>query len=154
MQNNTNELCSNKDSISKRLRKARANAGYRFAKDFSDSICIPYITYSQHESGKRSVKPEQLVIYSESLQVSVQWLLTGREISRDLDPIDISLLFDIYEQVIRIVHSMHMTIDEREILSISCNIYNAFRSNRGSEAGLFKIIVDHLSQLKPKKNLA
>ncbi|MBE8214999.1 MAG: helix-turn-helix transcriptional regulator [Endozoicomonadaceae bacterium] len=154
MANDIKQLYSKKDAISTRLREARASAGYRFAKDFSGAIDIPYITYSQHESGKRSVKPEQLLIYSENLKVSVQWLLTGHDVDVKSDQIDISLLFEIYDQVLRIVQSMSLSMSQRDILKMSCNIYNAFRSNKNSEAGLFKIIVNHLAELSLKKHLA
>ena len=147
---------SDQNAISKRLRQARSNAGYRFAKDFSDSIDVPYITYSQHESGKRSIKPEQLLLYVEKLGITLEWILTGNEHvkQRLSQQIDSELLLDIYDQLIRVTQSMNIIISERHKFQISCSIYNAFRSQTNSDVGLFKIIVDHLSELSPQKNLA
>src|ERR1700733_6781248 len=63
--------------IAKRLKAARKAAGFKSAKDFAAFQNIPLSTYSQHESGKRSINAELIISYSMKLQVNPYWLLTG-----------------------------------------------------------------------------
>ncbi len=70
--------------IGNRLRKARKLRGYKSARAFAIEQQIPESTYSQHETGKRSLSPETVLRYCECLRVEPGWLLTGREASPDL----------------------------------------------------------------------
>jgi transcriptional regulator with XRE-family HTH domain len=63
--------------IAKRLKAARKSSGFKTAKEFSIAQNIPLSTYSQHESGKRSINAELLMNYSIKLQINPYWLLTG-----------------------------------------------------------------------------
>lgn len=63
--------------IADRLKIARKNAGFKTAKDFAVFHHIPITTYSQHESGKRSITPEIIVNYCTKLQINPNWLLLG-----------------------------------------------------------------------------
>lgn len=65
--------------IGKRLRKARKLRGYKSARAFAIEQKIPESTYSQHETGKRSLSPEIVLHYCDCLQVDPGWLLSGRE---------------------------------------------------------------------------
>lgn len=65
------------EEIAKRLKAARKAAGYKSAKDFAISQNMPISTYSQHETGKRSINAELIITYSSRLQVNPYWLLTG-----------------------------------------------------------------------------
>lgn len=65
--------------IGKRLRKARKLRGYKSARAFAIEQKIPESTYSQHETGKRSLSPEIVLRYSECLKVGPGWLLSGHE---------------------------------------------------------------------------
>jgi transcriptional regulator with XRE-family HTH domain len=65
------------EEIAKRLRAARKAAGYKSAKDFANEHGIPLSTYSQHETGKRSISAELIINYSSYFQVNPYWLLTG-----------------------------------------------------------------------------
>lgn len=65
--------------IGKRLRKARKLRGYKSARAFAIEQKIPESTYSQHETGKRSLSPEIVLRYCDCLDVDPGWLLSGRE---------------------------------------------------------------------------
>lgn len=65
------------DEIAKRLRAARKAAGYKSAKDFANRQNMPASTYSQHETGKRSINAELIINYSSILKVDPSWMLTG-----------------------------------------------------------------------------
>ncbi len=59
------------------MRAARRAAGYSSARDFATRHEIPESTYSQHETGKRSLSVNMLLRYSEVLNANPGWLLTG-----------------------------------------------------------------------------
>lgn len=63
--------------IGKRLRAARLACGYKSARSFAIKHKIPESTYSQHETGKRSLNPEMLCFYSEKFHVHPGWLIHG-----------------------------------------------------------------------------
>jgi transcriptional regulator with XRE-family HTH domain len=65
------------EEIAKRLRAARKAAGFKSAKSFASKNDIPLSTYSQHETGKRSISAELILNYSRHFQVHPYWLLTG-----------------------------------------------------------------------------
>jgi transcriptional regulator with XRE-family HTH domain len=65
------------EQIGIRLRAARRAAKYRSAREFALKQGISQSTYSQHETGKRSLTPELLCRYAKLLGVSPNWLLTG-----------------------------------------------------------------------------
>jgi len=68
----------NLEEIGERLRKARENAGFRFASDAAKALGVNYQTYSQHEQGRRS--PHKFIgQYAKKFRVSVGWLLTGKD---------------------------------------------------------------------------
>ena len=60
-----------------RLKQARLAAGFKTAKEFSDTHYIAQATYSTHESGKRGLKLQTAQHYAELLNVSTAWILTG-----------------------------------------------------------------------------
>ncbi|MCW5589650.1 MAG: helix-turn-helix transcriptional regulator [Legionellales bacterium] len=64
--------------IANRLKFSRVKAGFKSAKAFAVTHNIPYITYSQHEAGKRKLSPEIILKYSQYMKVSPGWLLTGQ----------------------------------------------------------------------------
>lgn len=63
--------------IGRRLRIARKACGYKSARAFATKFDVPESTYSQHETGKRSLSPELLLFYSNSLGIDAGWLVTG-----------------------------------------------------------------------------
>ena len=69
--------------IGQRLRTARFAAGYRSARDFTTQFSIPESTFSQHETGARSIKIDQARQYCEYLRVDLSWLLTGHSAQID-----------------------------------------------------------------------
>ena len=73
-------LKSVSQAVSDKLKSARCLAGYKSAKAFALNNDIPYITYSQHESGKRKLSAEVVLKYAKLLDVDVNWLL-DQEIS-------------------------------------------------------------------------
>ena len=60
-----------------RLRAARKAAGFKSAINFTDKYALSASTYSQHETGQRSLNLTTLVKYSQLLEISSSWLLTG-----------------------------------------------------------------------------
>ena len=66
-----------KNETARRLRHARAAAGFRTAKEFAERHGIPQSTYALHETGARGLKPEIAERYGALLRVSAGWLLTG-----------------------------------------------------------------------------
>jgi transcriptional regulator with XRE-family HTH domain len=66
------------EEIAKRLKASRKAAGYKSAKDFAISQNMPLSTYSQHETGKRSINAELIITYSSKLEINPYWLLTGK----------------------------------------------------------------------------
>lgn len=65
--------------IGRRLRIARKACGYKSARAFATKYSIPESTYSQHETGKRSLGPELLIFYSECLGIEPGWLVSGAD---------------------------------------------------------------------------
>jgi len=63
--------------IGQRLKKAREEAGYRFAADAAQALGVKYPTYAAHENGGRGVV-RSLDLYSRRFKVSLDWLLTGK----------------------------------------------------------------------------
>jgi len=65
--------------IGNRLRGARKSFGCRSAREFAIKHGIPESTYSQHETGKRSLSPDTLMRYCKWLDIDPGWLLSGSE---------------------------------------------------------------------------
>lgn len=65
------------EQIGTRLRAARKAAGYKSAKIFASQHGIAESTYSQHETGKRTLNADMLFQYSNIFGISPGWLLTG-----------------------------------------------------------------------------
>lgn len=63
--------------IGKRLQKARKALGFKSARSFAREHGIPESTYSQHETGKRSLNPLTLTSYCQKLSITPGWLITG-----------------------------------------------------------------------------
>lgn len=64
--------------IGKRLRVARKAAGFKTAKSFALKYGIAAVTYSQHETGKRSLGIDVLIKYCNILNVKSNWLISGK----------------------------------------------------------------------------
>ncbi len=67
------------NAICKRLKEARIKRGFSSARNFALHQNIPDSTYTQHESGKRQISIGTLIYYSNLLDVSSAWLLTGKQ---------------------------------------------------------------------------
>jgi transcriptional regulator with XRE-family HTH domain len=65
------------EELSKRLRAARKAAGFKSAKEFAKEYGVPVSTYSQHETGKRSISSDLIMDYSAYFKIKPCWLLTG-----------------------------------------------------------------------------
>jgi len=65
-------------SASKRLRKARIKAGYHTSAAAFLHFGWDSMTYLQHEDGFRAFDDETARIYGNAFNVSVEWLLTGK----------------------------------------------------------------------------
>ena len=61
-----------------RLKKARADAGFKTAIKFCDKFQIPISTYNMHETGRRKLRPSTAEKYADLLGIDVLWLLTGK----------------------------------------------------------------------------
>lgn len=64
-------------ALGARLKAAMKAASYSSAKEFCETIKIPYLTFAQHAQGRRHPTAELLKLYSDALGVTVQWLETG-----------------------------------------------------------------------------
>ena len=64
--------------IGKRLQKARKDAGFRSARAFARHHQIPESTYSQHETGKRSLSPTIVLHYCACFKIDPGWLISGQ----------------------------------------------------------------------------
>ncbi|OGO93783.1 MAG: hypothetical protein A3F41_06785 [Coxiella sp. RIFCSPHIGHO2_12_FULL_44_14] len=74
--------------IGMRLKIARKASGYKTSKEFAKKHHTASSTYSQHETGKRLLSVENLIAYSESLNINPGWTLTGEGppcINQDLE---------------------------------------------------------------------
>lgn len=137
----TNVMKNSTIEISKRLKKARVDAGYRSARAFAQKNDFQYITYSQHEAGKRKIRAETIVTYAEKLNVDPAWLFTGKtfayEINKDMDDsqsllptqkhsnfINPNLLTNIFEELERITTIANITLSNKDKILISTEIYN------------------------------
>lgn len=78
--------------IGARLKKARLQAGFKTARAASESLGVPYSTYSQHENGTRGIVREA-DLYARRFKVSLDWLLRGRASGADLG-YDVALVED------------------------------------------------------------
>ena len=63
--------------IGKRLQTARKALGFKSARSFARHHGIPESTYSQHETGKRSLNPTTMITYCKRLKIKPGWLVTG-----------------------------------------------------------------------------
>lgn len=105
------------DNISKRLKIARFSCGYSTAKDFTEKFNIPASTYSQHENGKRSLSLENIMFYSDLLQINHIWLITGQgNPSKNDNPNE--FVGKIYLEQEKLFASGGMEADEVELISL------------------------------------
>ena len=82
--------------IGKRLQTARKALGFKSARSFARQHGIPESTYSQHETGKRSLNPTTMVAYCDRLKIKPGWLVTGDESGNvDLNALQATLLTEI-----------------------------------------------------------
>jgi|GEM_PF-1805836 DNA-binding XRE family transcriptional regulator len=72
-----NSLKHRMESIYKRLKKARVQAGYASARYFANTHNISDSTYTQHESGKRKMSLSTLIFYAHLLKINSYWIITG-----------------------------------------------------------------------------
>jgi hypothetical protein len=70
--------CNMDETPADRLKTARIARGFRTARQFSDTYGIPQPSFSMHESGKRGLTSKAARQYADLLDVSIDWLLTGK----------------------------------------------------------------------------
>jgi transcriptional regulator with XRE-family HTH domain len=68
-----------KKEIGERLKDARVAAGFSTAQDFCSKHNLSLPLYQQHENGKRAIKASIAQEYCKLLNVSLNWLLLGKE---------------------------------------------------------------------------
>ncbi len=66
------------DSIPLRLKIARTARGYKNRSTFAQECGAPITTYRAHERGDYEVKASDIIRYTHALDISVNWLLTGK----------------------------------------------------------------------------
>lgn len=71
--------------IGRRLQVARKILGFKSARSFARHHNIPESTYSQHETGKRSLNPNTLLTYATHLNISPGWIISGEKKSRKVE---------------------------------------------------------------------
>jgi len=60
-----------------RLRKARIDAGYRYASDAANALGITASTYRAHENGQNDFGLEEATLYGKKFGVSPLWIMTA-----------------------------------------------------------------------------
>jgi hypothetical protein len=65
------------DLIPLRLKIARIARGYKNRSAFANRCGIAVTTYRAHERGDYEIKVSDLLCYTQTLDISVVWLLTG-----------------------------------------------------------------------------
>ncbi len=74
--------CINVEEISKsvpiRLKIARMARGYKNRSTFALNSKASVTTYRAHERGDYEMKVSDVICYTESLNISISWLLTGK----------------------------------------------------------------------------
>lgn len=73
------------NSVAKRLRWAREDAGYATAADFARKLGVEVGTYRHHENGTRGLRVPTARRYAKVLNIDVNWLLTGEGAARSGD---------------------------------------------------------------------
>lgn len=71
--------------IGRRLQIARKALGFKSARSFARHHNIPESTYSQHETGKRSLNPSILLTYATHLSVTPGWIISGDKKISDVE---------------------------------------------------------------------
>jgi transcriptional regulator with XRE-family HTH domain len=66
------------EEVAERLRNARVAAGYSQANDAAVAMRIPNATYTQHENGRRRLKPDAARRYARFFRTTPEWILYGR----------------------------------------------------------------------------
>lgn len=105
--------------IGKRLQQARKALGFRSARSFARQHDIPESTYSQHETGKRSLNPTTLINYSERLKVSPGWLINGNADTA----VDIAILATVLEKTLVHVVTPNAQAQLKEIAALCAKSY-------------------------------
>ncbi len=159
------------EQIGLRLRSARKTAGFKTAKAFASAHHIPYSTYAQYETGKRSIPVDTLIQYSQLLSIDPLWLLMGKKSSSNsvhhndcvegservgLQPIrqsialvDIALLTKIFKSMmILFVDGEVKLSDSGLIVDCYIDMYNVLVTTSGSESELDVILGLLVSSLK------
>ncbi len=135
-------------SIADRLKNARVAAGFTSARTFALKHSIPYITYSQHEAGKRELRPDVIVRYSELLKISPSWLLLGHEDEKPArekqhletnynnffsvsetnsknSSINMDVFFEILSEVSKLSKKLALAPSEKDKMKLCIEIYNS-----------------------------
>ncbi|MCH9643818.1 MAG: helix-turn-helix domain-containing protein [Gammaproteobacteria bacterium] len=113
--------------IGKRLQKARKDAGFRSARAFARHYNIPESTYSQHETGKRSLNPRMVRYYCECFNVDANWLILDRQSDEDSlkvqQKIDVAILQKALQEAIQKFSKPLSEQQIKGIISYSLLIY-------------------------------
>jgi SOS-response transcriptional repressor LexA len=64
-----------------RLKKARINAGYRYASSAAEAMGIAYTTYAGHENGSREYGIDDAKRYARMFRVKWDWLMDGKNVA-------------------------------------------------------------------------
>jgi len=65
-------------SLPIRLKIGRLGRGYKSRSTFANACGVAITTYRAHERGDYEPKASDLIKYTDTLDVSIPWLLTGR----------------------------------------------------------------------------
>ncbi len=66
------------DSIPNRLKIARMARGYKSRSALAQTCGTAITTYRAHERGDYEVKASDIICYTHTLDISINWLLTGQ----------------------------------------------------------------------------
>lgn len=159
------------NSIAGRLKFARIKAGFSSAAEFANKYSISYITYSQHESGKRNLSPELILKYADHTNVDASWLLTGQEpninkkegglqlsdnVDNNLPPIDANSLWDIYSEINKLIMELNLNVAEKFKFILCVEIYQLTNSNKfgfsnNCKYDVLKLLLTRIDEYKVEK---
>jgi len=150
--------------IAERLRSARIKSGYPSAKLFAKANNLPYVTYSQYETGKRRISSESILRFANLLNISPSWLLTGHTDSSSTinqenlyssqqlnhTSINADFLADVFEAVNQMICVSDSKLSDRDKIILTAELYSALNNNADiiTKKNNLKALINAIKKIK------
>lgn len=130
--------------IAEKLKNSRINAGFGTAKDFAKKYNIPYITYAQHESGKRRMSAKAMIKYTKLLKKNSNYFLEDIDDENGLASVRIvgnasnvpAINYDLFMKILNhILKIQHIKKESLPILKCVKNAISAYNYHISSNEG-------------------